>query len=287
MWKYIDVDGINTRYRESGEGSPIVLIHGGEIGGASADTWDDEFINELSPNHRVIAFDRLGSGYTDNPRADDEFRMSAVVSHAGALLEKLNVRDATVAGHSRGAFVASRLAKLHPELVARLVIINSASISVRLPVEVMPGTLTYKLYYETWNGDIEHDERAMSVKTGHITPQYLSALKAIAELPKVIEARQKFKDLWHDVFAEFEIIKNDTLKWFIGGGFAKPTLIVWGVGDPSTTARDAADLFEIFTPHVEELRMYMINRSGHGPHKEYPYEVGRAVANFVEATGRG
>lgn len=282
MWKYTDVDGINTRYHESGAGSPVVLIHGGEIASGTADTWD-RLIEELEPHHRVIAFDRLGSGYTDNPKSDAEFRMSTVVKHAATFLKQINVESATMMGQSRGAFVASRLAKEYPELVQNLVIINSASISVRYPVEPLPSTLTYETYYKRFNGEADHDARIMSVTTEHMTPEWVAARQAIADLPKTKEGQAKFKELWDDIFVEFEQLKNDTLKWFIGGGHTKPTLIVWGIGDPTTTARDASDLFEILQPHINELRLHLINRSGHWPHREYPAEVAREVHSFIEA----
>jgi pimeloyl-ACP methyl ester carboxylesterase len=282
MWKYIEVNGINTRYHESGEGSPVVLIHGGDIGSGTADTWD-RLIEELEPRHRVIAFDRLASGYTDNP-SDEKFRMSAVVEHAASLLKELSVESATVIGQSRGAFVASRIAKLFPELVDRLVIINSATLAVGRPVETLPGMLTYKTYRETFNGDADHDARVMSVTTDHMSEEWVHARKAIAELPKTLEAQGMLDELWDEVFEEFEIIKNDTIKWFFAGKHTKPTLIVWGVGDPTTTARDAVDLFDILSPHVDELRLHMINRCGHWPHREYPQEVGREVLDFVAGT---
>lgn len=281
MWKFVDIEGYRTRYRESGTGSPVVLIHGGEMGSGTADTWPDAMINHLAENHRVIAFDRLGSGHSDNPKSDEAFRMSTVVEHAASLLRTLGVKGATMVGQSRGAFVASRLSKLYPELTERLVVINSASISVRFPVEPLPGTLTYETYYRTFNGDEDHDARIMSVTTEHMTEEWVAARKEVAELPKSIEAKEKFKFLWDEIFAEFEILKNDTLKWFIGGGHTKPTLIIWGVGDPTTTARDGMDLFEIFAPHVEQLRLHFINRSGHWPHREYPEEVGREIRDFI------
>lgn len=280
MWKFIDVDGINTRYADVGEGSPIVLIHGGEIGSGTADTWD-RLIPLLAPRHRVVALDRLGAGHTDNPKSDDSFRMSSVVAHVAALLAQLGIESATIVGQSRGAFVGSRLAKDYPYLVERLVIINSASISVRFPVEPVPGTLTYKTYYQDFTGDADHDARIMSVTTEHMTPEWVAARQAIADLPKTRAAQVTFRELWDDIFAEFEVLKNDVLKWFTRGGHTKPTLIIWGIGDPTTTARDGLDLFEILAPHVEQLQLHMINRSGHWPHREYPQDVAQQVEAFI------
>ena len=60
--KYIDIDGINTRYFEEGSGEPMILIHGGQMGMASsAEIWFMNF-SEFAKNYHVYAFDKLGQG---------------------------------------------------------------------------------------------------------------------------------------------------------------------------------------------------------------------------------
>ncbi len=67
--KFRNVDGIRTRYYEAGIGEPLVLIHGGSFGSYySADHWSLNF-DGLSKHFHVYAFDKLGQGYTDNPRS--------------------------------------------------------------------------------------------------------------------------------------------------------------------------------------------------------------------------
>jgi len=283
-WRYVDVDGIRTRYREHGSGDPIVLIHGGEIAAGSADAWPPQLLELLGAEHRVIAYDRLGSGYTDNPRSDDEFSMRAVVDHTAAFLREIGVDSATVVGQSRGAYVALRLAKVHPELVQRLVLINSASVSARFPAEPVPSMRNYGVYYEQFTGDADHDSRLMSVTVDHITPEWAGARQQIAELDKTRDAKATFARLWESFFREFEIDKGETLKWVIRGGHDKPTLLLWGIGDPTTTLDDAVELFTLMQPHIDELRMHVINRSGHWPHREYPLEIGAEIRDFVART---
>jgi 2-hydroxy-6-oxo-6-(2'-carboxyphenyl)-hexa-2,4-dienoate hydrolase len=66
--KYIDVNGIRTRYLEAGDGEPLVLFHGGNMGSANlAECAEDWELNMpgLSRHFRVIAVDKLGQGFTD------------------------------------------------------------------------------------------------------------------------------------------------------------------------------------------------------------------------------
>ncbi|MFB6199029.1 MAG: alpha/beta fold hydrolase, partial [Halobacteriaceae archaeon] len=71
--EFISVDGINTRYYDVGSGEPLVLVHGGNWSGhASANRWTRSF-EHLANEFRVIAFDRIGCGLTDNPSDTDDY----------------------------------------------------------------------------------------------------------------------------------------------------------------------------------------------------------------------
>ena len=69
--KFIDVDGIRTRYYELGSGVPVVLCHGSNWeGAASANTWTLN-LGGLAKSFHVYAADTLGTGMTDNPARDE------------------------------------------------------------------------------------------------------------------------------------------------------------------------------------------------------------------------
>ncbi len=281
-WQDIDVDGIRTRYREAGSGPAVVFIHGGEWGSGGGFTWPQEMFDVLGATHRVVAFDRLGQGFTDNPPDDAHYRMSEVVDHAAAFIRALGISEATLVGQSRGGYVASKITQLHPDLVTRLVVINSGSISVRYPAEPVPGMPAYEVYREQFTGDVAHDASLVSVTEQHMTDDWVGIRTQAAELPKSADARAAHQRVWTDFYREFEIEKGDLLKWMIGGGLTKPVLLIWGVGDPTTTIRDGVDLFEILTPHNPNLRAKFINRSGHWPHREYPQEVAEEILAFIQ-----
>jgi 2-hydroxy-6-oxonona-2,4-dienedioate hydrolase len=281
-WQEIDVDGVRTNYREAGSGPAVVFFHGGEWGSGGGHTWPQEMFDVLGPAHRVVAFDRLGQGFTDNPRDDAGYRMSAVISHAVAFIRKLGISDATLVGQSRGGYVASKIAKDYPELAKRLVVINSASISVRYPAEPVPGTLTYEVYRRQQTGEVAHDAAIMSATQDHMTDEWLKIRTEVEQLDKSVEARAAHQRVWTEMYREFEIDKSDLLKWMIGGGLTKPVLLIWGVGDPTTTIRDGVDLFEVLTPHNPHLRAKFINQAGHWPHREYPQEVAEEILAFID-----
>ena len=100
-------------------GSPIVLIHCFSC----AINWWDGVMPLLDKAHRVIAVDLLGHGGSSKP--DSGYPIPDQADLVAQALSRLGVRRATVVGHSLGGGVAVAVAEQSPELVAKLVIIDS------------------------------------------------------------------------------------------------------------------------------------------------------------------
>jgi len=115
----VDVEGMRLHYLDRGQGRPVILIHG--LRGSAYD-FEVSISKGLARDHRVIAFDRPGNGYSD--RLPDD-RQSLVVEarqlHAAAL--KLGLERPLIVGYSLGAAVAIAYADAYPEDVAGVVTI--------------------------------------------------------------------------------------------------------------------------------------------------------------------
>ena len=115
------VDGLRVHYLDSGEGAPVVLLHGNLL--RAEDFVCSGLMASLSKHHRVIAIDRPGFGYSERPRGR-AWTAEAQAAHIQRVLEALQVRQPTVVGHSWGALVALELA-LHPAAeVVRLILVS-------------------------------------------------------------------------------------------------------------------------------------------------------------------
>jgi pimeloyl-ACP methyl ester carboxylesterase len=99
-------------------GAPIVLIH---CYTCAMDWWDG-MVPLLERNHRVIALDLLGHGGSEKPSSGyTPENQAKVVAEA---LERLDVRAATIVGHSLGGTVSVALGEQDPQLVKRLAIVD-------------------------------------------------------------------------------------------------------------------------------------------------------------------
>ena len=111
---FVDVGGVNVRYREAGHGPAVVLIHGFA---ASSDSWMT-VLPVLAQHFRVIAIDLKGFGWTSRPAGD--YSPEAQAQLAWGVLDKLGVADVAIVGHSWGSSVALSMAVAQPARVRRV-----------------------------------------------------------------------------------------------------------------------------------------------------------------------
>lgn len=121
--RYRTIHGHRRAYRITGEGPPLLLLHG--IGDSSA-SWLP-VMEGLGEHHTVIAPDLLGHGNSDKPRAD--YSVAAYANGMRDLLEVLGVDEVTVVGHSLGGGVAAQFAYQYPERCQRLVLVATGGVA--------------------------------------------------------------------------------------------------------------------------------------------------------------
>lgn len=119
--RIVDLPGGDLQIVERGPrgASPIVLLHGFTC----SINWWDRLIPRLTDSHRVIAIDLLGHGGSEKP--DSSYSMRSQGDLVAQALHRLGVPPAEVVGHSLGGPVAIALAEQSPQLVDRLVLIDS------------------------------------------------------------------------------------------------------------------------------------------------------------------
>jgi len=110
---YMTVNDIRLRYRESGTGEPVVLLHGL---GSDLQSWSG-LGDSIATEYRVIALDQRGHGESDAPSAPAAYGRE-MGEDVVRLLDHLGVRRAHLVGHSMGAVVASYAAVRHPGRIA-------------------------------------------------------------------------------------------------------------------------------------------------------------------------
>ena len=117
---FFDSDGVNIRYVDDGQGSPVLLIHGIT---SSLDSWTEtgKFDELVGEDYRAIALDLRGHGQSDWPTSPDKYGME-MVEDGRRLLDHLGISRAHIVGYSMGGKIAAKFAELYPERTSSLTI---------------------------------------------------------------------------------------------------------------------------------------------------------------------
>ncbi len=111
---------IGLYYEDHGSGEPIVLIHGYPLSGRA---WDKQVPVLLDAGRRVITYDRRGFGKSSQPATGYDYDTFA--ADLDNLIEKLDLHDATLVGHSMGTGEVTRyLGTYGSARVARAVLVS-------------------------------------------------------------------------------------------------------------------------------------------------------------------
>ncbi len=108
-----EINGTPLSYEETGDGEPLVLVHGSW---GEGDTWGF-VVPGLAESFRVVAYDRRGHGRSSGP--PEEGTVHDDVADLVALIEKLHIAPVNLVANSYGACIALRLTAQQPELVRR------------------------------------------------------------------------------------------------------------------------------------------------------------------------
>jgi len=101
-------DGTQIYYKDWGTGSPVVFSHGWPL---SADAWDAQMFFLASNGYRCIAHDRRGHGRSSQPWNGND--MDTYADDLAELFQKLDLKGATLIGHSTGGGEVARFIGRH------------------------------------------------------------------------------------------------------------------------------------------------------------------------------
>ncbi|OFV82766.1 MAG: hypothetical protein A2W26_03275 [Acidobacteria bacterium RBG_16_64_8] len=296
--KFIDVQGVRTRYYEMGQGETILLVHGGESWSAhsSANTWVRN-ISGLSKRFHVLAPDRLGTGMTGAPVTDKDFNTQGELAHLFQFLRAKNVTKVHIVGQSMGGMAAFYFAVAHPDIVKTLVIVNSASL---VPVDVgetnRPSMLAAqcpdartddfgewrcRLRLLSSNPDRAFDE--FYFETGRFMMNQSKAKEILAKV--AAGAGEPLRSQ----AGEF---KRKNLQQVTDKGFGSmPVLLYWDKDDPSAILKGstkvvdmkgALALYDLIAAKTPNVRLLISQGGGHFPYRLHREEFNQNLMNFID-----
>ena len=260
---YMELTQARVRYLDRGEGPAVVFLHGF---GSSLESWA-EVLPEIQRDHRVIALDLKGFGWSGRPEGD--YSPAAQAKLVYELLDELGVDQTAIVAHSWGSSVALKMALMEPDRVRRLALYGSWVYADQLPTSFYwarangIGEALYGVFYD----QLPNEKLAAAFyDRSELTQEYVDYVKKLLDRPGTKAAAlaatrgQRFAQL------EEQYPKVD-----------QPTLLLWGREDNVARLQYGERLVRDL-PNAE-LTVYP--RCGHFPMREAAESSTRDLAAFL------
>jgi pimeloyl-ACP methyl ester carboxylesterase len=247
------VYGQNIRYIEAGQGPTVILLHGL---GSVKEIWAAN-IGALSAKYNVYALDQIGFGHSDKPLV--EYKIATFVDFLHGFMQSQNLSKATLVGNSLGGWIAIDFAARHPQMVDKLVLVDSAGLAwEKAPaMDLNPASLADmralldSIFYDK---KMVTDEFVLQAFTNHVrNNDGFTIQRTLAGF-----AQNQFEDT-----------KLSSIH--------APTLVVWGRQDELIPVSRSEKLRD----GIPGAKLVVLEQCGHVPQLEKPAEFNQALADFL------
>jgi pimeloyl-ACP methyl ester carboxylesterase len=255
---------ITTTYVQQGSGNvPLLLIHGFD-----GSVFEFRYLMPLlAAQNETWAVDLLGFGFTDRP-SEIKFSPSAIKTHLYCFWKTLINQPVILVGTSMGGAAAIDFTLTYPEIVHKLVLVDSTGL--------VGGPAIGKFMFPPLD---------------YLATEFLRNPKVRQSITRTAYKNKKLATLDSQLCASLHLECTDWNKALIAftksGGYsafrfktlsqiAQPTLILWGDSDKILGTKDA----KRFKLAIPNSKLIWIKDCGHVPHVEQPQSVAQNILEF-------
>jgi pimeloyl-ACP methyl ester carboxylesterase len=223
--KFADANGAKLHYLVTGQGDPVLLLHGF---GQSSQMWRP-LMRELAKTHTVIAADLRGAGQSDAP--PEGYAKSEMARDVHELMTGLGYGKVSLVGHDFGAMIAYAYAVQFPSEVKSVVLLDAflPGIGEWTRIWLNPDAWHFHFYGKTPEALVQGRER---VYLEHFWNDFAaSPAKSIPEADrKVYAAEYARPNHVHASMEWFRMIDEDAKEFhdYAGKPLMMPMLVLAG-----------------------------------------------------------
>jgi pimeloyl-ACP methyl ester carboxylesterase len=252
MDQFVDINGIRARWRRSGTGPPVLVLHGW---GAKIEAVDP-IIRALTPQLTVDAVDLPGFGESSLP--PEPWGVAEYSDWTRALMDELGLERPSIVGHSNGGRIAIHLASHHPGRVDKLILVDSAGIRAKRG---------FRYYRRVGMAKTAKHAARLLGPPGRALQRRVLARTASSDYANAGPLRPTFVKL-----------VNEDLTPLLPQIRAS-TLLIWGDQDDSTPLSDGQTMERL----IPDAGLVVLKGAGHFSYLDQPQRFGRVVAHFLAA----
>jgi pimeloyl-ACP methyl ester carboxylesterase len=247
------VYGQNIRYIEAGQGPTVILLHGL---GSVKEIWAAN-IGPLSAKYHVYALDQIGFGHSDKPLL--EYKITTFVDFLHGFMQSQNLSKATLVGNSLGGWIAIDFATRHPEMVDKLVLVDSAGLPFGKPLtmDLNPASLADM---RTLLDSVFYDKKM-------VTEEFV--LQAFTNHVRNNDGFTIQRTLAGFAQNQFEDAKLSSIH--------AATMVAWGREDELIPFSSGEKLRD----GIPGAKLVVFEKCGHVPQLEKPAEFNQALTDFL------
>ena len=257
------VGGRRIAYRDSGDGAPLLVLHGI---GSSAASWRAQLASRPA-GRRVIAWDAPGYGESD-PLPGTAPSAADYAAAALGLADALGLARFDLLGHSLGGIIAAALCRHHPGRVGRLILSSPAAGYGALPADQQAQRIAPRLHDMATLGPAAlAEKRASNMVAPGASSEALAHVRAVMAALRPDGYAQACQLLAaSDIFEDARAIRT-------------PTLVLCGSADAITPGAGCRQI----AAAVPWARYRKLAGVGHASYAEDPAQYDAALTAFLEA----
>jgi 2-hydroxy-6-oxonona-2,4-dienedioate hydrolase len=268
--------GVRTHYTEAGDGPPVILVHGGGVGGSGELAWE-AVLPRLATRFRALAIDLLWSGRTDKPALPYSLRTQA--DHLAGFIDALGLEQVSLIGQSIGAYIAARYTCDYPRRVRRLTLVGSNTVGLMMGAEVGAHAWTEEALKAPVNE--EASVRAQLSTLLHdktmITDERVAAYVALRRLPGVAEAKASMAPFVRALVTRDPDVWQEASLLYRLPEITVPICMIWGKDDEFASVTIGHQLREM----LPKAEYHELDHAGHHVFHDRPDQFCTIVANFL------
>ena len=250
----ITVKGLKTEYIESGEGTPVLLLHGW---GSSFDVYKG-IMSALCDRCRLVALNFPGCGNSET--MESPWNLQDYCDFVLEFMEKVGLENPIMMGHSHGGRVILHMAASGMVKPQKIVLLDAAGLIPKKSFKqkfraksfkFIKGVLTLPVIKNYSQGLLDKARRHYGSADYNAAPEVLR--KTLVSLVNT------------DLREELHKIKASTL-------------LIWGENDTATPLSDA----KIIESLIPDAGLCIIKGTGHYSFCERPYEAHAILRSFIK-----
>lgn len=248
------IDKLNINYICKGEGKPVLVIHGW---GANIQSVMP-IVNHLKNKFKVYAIDLPGFGLSDEPKT--VWGTNDYKNIIKKFIDKMNMKDIILMGHSHGGRVSIMLSSEYPELIKKMVLIDSAGIIPKRKPKYYVKVYSFKA--------LKHIYRTMFF--------FKDKKEAMEKFYKRFgsDDYKNAQGIMRNIMVK---VINENLRPYLPK-IKAPTLLIWGREDEATPLY----MGKIMEKEIKDSGLVVLDNAGHFSYVDQYYTFKVVMDKFLE-----